>query len=103
MQAVIALLIGWLIDVAGTIAGRVMISLGISLVTMTGITAALNYGASQVSASWAGLPAIALQILGALSVSRDIGIIFGAIAARLALKGLSSDSLSFWVMRGKVG
>jgi hypothetical protein len=103
MPAIFALLMGFLVNVAGSIAGRVMISLGVSLVTYTGINASLNFALDYISHSWSSLPAITLEILGTLRVSQDLAILTGAITAKLVLKGLSSDSLSFWVMRGKLG
>ena len=103
MARIWILLMGFLVEAAATLAGRVMIALGISVVTYFGFTAAINSGVSYISSSWSALPPIALQILGTLRVAQDLAIVLGSISARLALKGLSNDSLSFWVMRGKLG
>lgn len=103
MQAIFFALMGYLVQAAGTIAGRVMVSLGIGLVTYTGVSASLDWGASFIASSMNSLPSVSLQVLGLLGVQRDIAIFLGAISARLVMNGLSSGSLSFWVMRGKLG
>jgi hypothetical protein len=103
MARIWTLLIGFLIEAVGTLAGRVMVALGIQVVTYYGFTAAINYGVSYITSSWVALPPIALQLLGTLRVAQDLAIIMGAISARLALKGLTADSLTFWVMRGRLG
>lgn len=103
MPALVLALLGGLIQLAGSIAGRVLIALGISIATMTGVGASLDWATSYITGAWSGLPPQALQLLSTLRVGQDIGILVGAILAKFALKGLSSDSVSFWVMRGRVG
>lgn len=103
MQAFFFALMGYLVQAAGTIAGRVMISLGIGLVTFTGISSSLDWAVGYISASFGSLPSITLDVLGMLGVQRNIAIFLGAVSAKLVLNGLNSGALSFWVMRGKLG
>lgn len=102
MPAFIYAIIGALIQAAGSIAGRAMIALGIGMVTMTGFQASLDFATDFIASRWSTLPVQAYQLLAVLRVGADIGIIVGAVIAKMTLKGLTSDSLTFWVMRGKL-
>lgn len=95
-------LLGGLITLAGTIVGRALIYLGISIATVTGISSSLDFAVSYIDSGWDALPTQAYQILSALRVSTDLGILVGAYTAKFALNGISSDSFSFWVMRGRI-
>ena len=93
---------GALITLAGTLAGRVLIALGIGIATVTGVSSSLDWAVSYLNTGWDALPPQAYQILSALRIGTDIGIIVGAYSAKFALNGISSDSFSFWVMRGRI-
>lgn len=95
-------LVGALVSAAGTLVGRVLIALGITAVTYVGVGASLDWMVAQWQSSLGNLPGKVLSVLGALRVGYDVGILVGAITARLTLAGLTSDSLTFWVMRGKI-
>lgn len=99
MPAWIIAFIGGLVEAATTVVGRILIFLGISVVTYSGVSEALSFAESYISSQWSGLPVYALQLLGALGIGTDVGIITGAIAARLSLSGLTSSGLSRWVTR----
>lgn len=99
MPAFLAMLIGALITAAGTIAGKVLIGLGISVVTITGVQAGLSWAMSNVVSSFAGLPAEMSQLIAALGVGEFISIIASAITARMFLNGLTGDSIKKWVLK----
>lgn len=103
MPAFILAFLGALMRMAPTLIGRVLIALGFQLVTITGLTLSLDWATAYVTSHWAGLPAISLQLLSALRVGTDIGILVGAILARLSLNGLQSGALSFMAMRARIG
>lgn len=96
-------LIAGLITASTTVAGRILLSLGIGIVTVTGTSVSLDWAIAYVSNHWTGLPAISMQLLGALRVGTDIGIVVGAILAKMSLNFLSTDSISKFVMKGRTG
>lgn len=97
------LLVGFLLQAVGSLVARVLIALGISAVTYTGVSQSIDFAASFIVSHWAALPALATQILGALRIGTDISIIIGCITARLTLSGLTSTGLSKWAMKVKTG
>lgn len=97
MPTFIAALLGGLVNIAGTLAGRVMIALGISVVTYTGISTSLEFLRSQVFTSFNGLPAELLGILALLKVGSSISIMMSAITVRMTLQGLTGDTMRQWV------
>lgn len=84
MGSVVALLMG----LAGPIAKRVLVSLGISLVTYTGLTAALESVLTQAQQAFGGLPSDVVQFLAIAGVWHGLSIVAGAMVARLALAPL---------------
>ncbi len=83
-------LLGGLINIAGTVAGRVMISLGFASITYTGVTVSLDYAKSQLIAAFAGLPAQVIGMLAIMNVGTVLSIVFSAVVARAVLNGLSA-------------
>jgi len=99
MPAFLAALLGGLINSAGTIVGKVLISLGIGYVTYTGLSESLDWLQTQLSSSFSGLPPEALQVLSALKVGQALAIILSAMAGRLVLNGLNSSGLKKMVLK----
>ena len=99
MVPFIAALIGGLANAASSIVGRVLIAMGFSFMTFTGIDVALAALKAQSFAAFAGLPAQAFAVMGALQVDRVSNIIFSALAARLFLNGLTSGSITRMVLK----
>ena len=97
MPIFIAALGGMLINLVGTLAGRVLIALGIAVVTYTGVDTTLDFLKSQAVASMMGLPAEMLAIMGLLKVGVCISIIASATTARLLLDGLTGGTFKRWV------
>jgi ABC-type Co2+ transport system permease subunit len=89
MPIFIAALWGGLIQVCGTLVGRIIVALGISLVTFGGIDTSLTWMKSQITNSFNGLPSQAVGVLSAAGVGAAVAIVISAIAARLALDALT--------------
>lgn len=100
MPLFLASLLGGLISVAGTLAGRVMIALGFQLVVFTGLQVTLDWIEARVVAEIGAMPAQAISILSTLQVDTAVTILLSAISARLLLKGLTNGSLTKWVSGG---
>jgi hypothetical protein len=99
MPIFLAALLGGRVSAAGSIAGRVLISLGISYVAYTGISAALDAIKAQVVTWLTGAPATIVTIMSLLKVDVAVSIIFSAYAARLVLRGLSSGKVTKMVIK----
>jgi len=79
---------GFLMNLVGPLAKRVLTALGFGFVTYVGIDAALNAALDAARSNLAGLPgdAVALMSLGGFSTA--IGIVTGAIVARVSIQQL---------------
>lgn len=94
-----ASLIGGLISAAGSLVGRVLLSLGIGYASYTGISVLLDSLKSQVQGTITGMPADLLPVFYVLKVDVIVSIIFSAVAARFVLMGLTSGTLKRMVVR----
>lgn len=99
MPVFLAALGGVLINVAATIAGRVLIALGIGVVTFTGLSGSMTWLKTQALSSLSGLPADAVALIAYLQVGTCINIIVSAIAVRATLQGLTGDTVKKWVLK----
>ncbi|WP_406625085.1 DUF2523 domain-containing protein [Acidovorax sp. SDU_ACID1] len=97
MPVFIAAIGGMLINLVGTLAGRVLIALGIGVATFTGVNASLTWLKDQAVSSIASLPPEVMGMLGTMKVGVAISIVTSAITARLILNGLSGDTFKRWV------
>ena len=67
MPVFIAAIGGMLINLVGTLAGRVLIALGISVVTYTGVSSSLDWMKAGALTALGGLPDALLEELGRFS------------------------------------
>lgn len=96
----VASLLGGLVQVAGMLVGRVLISLGIGYATFTGVDTTLTWVTTQFVSAMGGLPAAAVQMAGLLKVGVCVSMLLSAVAARLVLGGLTSGALTRMVLKG---
>ena len=80
----------FLIGMVGPMVLRVLATLGMSVVTFTGVTAIVGTLVSQAQASWAGLPSAVLGLGSLAGLPQALGIICGAFAARASLWAVTS-------------
>lgn len=88
MPVIAAALLGGLMNIAGSLVGRVLIALGLSVVTYQGVDTVLGKLKSDAVAALMGLPPELLGILGYMKVGVCISIIASAVAVRMGLSGL---------------
>lgn len=86
-----------LLELCGSIAGRVLIALGIGVATYTGISTTAGWLKGQAVAAFVGLGPEVLGILGMLKVGVCINIIFSAMFARALINGIQGDTFKRWV------
>lgn len=99
MPVFLATLGGVLLNIAGSFALRILTSLGISLVTYTGINTTLDWLKGQAIVSIQGLNGDVMGMIGVLQIGTCISIIFSAMTARLLITGFSGDTVKRWVTK----
>nr|WP_316644047.1 DUF2523 domain-containing protein [uncultured Roseateles sp.] len=99
MPLFIAALLGGLVSAAGTLVGKVLISLGIGYVVYTGVDFSLEWIKLMINASFAGLPPQTMQIMSTLKLGSFAAVLFSALAARLVLDGLTGGSIKRMVQK----
>jgi len=99
MPAIVAIFLGGLIQICGSLVGRVLVALGLSVVTYSGLSVSINYLKSQAVAAALGLPPDVVGMLSVLKVGSSLSIITSAILARLLITGLTGDTVKKWVLK----
>lgn len=99
MPLFVAAIIGALVQAAGSIVGRVLISLGIGYATYTGIDASISWARDSFVSGMSVLPAAAIGLAGLLKVGAIVSMITSAITARMVLKGLTGGSLTRMIQK----
>ena len=99
IPVIAASLIGGLISVTGTIVGRVLVALGVGVVTYTGVQFGIDSLLSNLDSAISGVPADILGLLGFMRVGEAINIIISAMSARMLLNGLHGDTIKKWVLK----
>ncbi|MCM5681914.1 DUF2523 domain-containing protein [Schlegelella sp. S2-27] len=99
MPVFIAALLGGLIQAAGTLVGRVLISLGFGYVTFTGLDTSLTWLRSMIAANFGAIPAQGMAVLSGAGAGSAVSIVLSAIAARMLLDGLTGGTLKKMVLK----
>ena len=99
LPVIAASVIGGLISVTGTIVGRVLVALGVGVVTYTGVQAGIDSLLANLDSAIAGVPADILGLLGFMRVGEALNIIISAMSARMLLNGLQGDTIKKWVLK----
>lgn len=99
IPVIVASLIGGLISVTGTIVGRVLVALGVGVVTYTGVQVGIDSLLSNLDSAISGVPADILGLLGFMRVGEAMNIIISAMSARMLLNGLQGDTIKKWVLK----
>ena len=100
MPLLMAALWGALISMAGTLVGRVLISLGIGYVVYSGVDASIAWAKAQWLASLTGVPAAAVAFAGMLKVGVCVSMLLSALTARMVLQGMTSGAVTKMVTKG---
>ncbi|MDO9448878.1 MAG: DUF2523 domain-containing protein [Rugosibacter sp.] len=75
----------WLMALVGPAAKKILVALGIGLVSYAGYSAIADQVRSAVIAQWGSIPASAVAILSIAGVGEALGIVLGAVATRSAI------------------
>lgn len=99
MPIFIAALIGGLIQAAGTLVGRVLISLGFGYVSYTALDTSLAWIRSSISSGFSNFGGQTMAVLSAAGVGTALNIVLSALAARLLLDGMTSGTVKRLVQK----
>lgn len=80
----------WLIGLVGPVVAQVLLSLGISVVALSGATAALAALRSSLLGYVSGMTLQGVQLAGLLGIWEGVGIWFGAMTFVLSWHGAGS-------------
>ncbi len=75
-----------LLSLVGPVLARILVSLGVSLVTMVGLVAAVATLKATVVGKLAGLPVVTLQLGGLFGLWIILGMFFGSLTFIMAWK-----------------
>lgn len=84
---------GWLIAMVAPIAKRLLVALGIGIVTYTGFQLVLDQITAAIASNISGAPIVAYQFASLMGFPEVAGIILGAIASRLTIEQLKRFQL----------
>lgn len=84
---------GLLQSIAGPIAKRVLISLGFGIVSYAGLQTAFTAAQSALTSAYGAITGDIAGILGLAGFGQAIGVILGAMAARIAFMQVSKLQL----------
>lgn len=93
----LAAVLGGLVQITGSLVGRVMLSLGLGLAVFTGVDASITFARDQLVASIGGLPANAIAVASAMKLGVCVSILTSALAMRVLIEGMSGGTLKKWV------
>ena len=102
MPAFVGWILGGLVSIAGMLVGRVLISLGMSLVIYYGMGLlfdALEASIWNAMTSMAGTSPRLMQMLGILQVGTCFNIVISAVGVKYGMRALSGDQVKQWVHR----
>jgi len=99
MPIFIGALIGALIQVLGTLVGKILVSLGIGYAVYSGVDASITFARDYFISSMNGLGGNALAVAGTMKVGTCVSILTSAITTRLTINGLTSGTMKKFVMK----
>jgi len=96
---IVGMIGGALLSLAGSFVLRVLVALGLGVVSYYGFSSALDFFKNLVTSNLSGLPADMLSLLGYMKVGKTLTIIFSAMLASVAVKGLSNGVYKRFVLK----
>jgi hypothetical protein len=99
MPAFIAMFMGAFLNIAASLVGRVLLSLGIGVAVYTGLSSSLTFLKTNAVQAFGALPAQVLGMMATMKVGESISIVSSAILVRLLVNGLNSDTVKRWTTK----
>ena len=92
-------LLGWLIEIAGTLVGKVLLSLGISYLSYKGLDAVVGAAKAQFFSGLGGLSPTTVAIMGVMKIDVAVNMLCSALIGRLTLAGMTSGAMKKMVLK----
>lgn len=83
----------WLISLVGPVIAKALVQLGLGAITYVGMAETLSYLLTTAKSSFLGIDPVYLQLLAVAGVPQGLGIISGAMVARIAFAQTKKFSL----------
>lgn len=99
MPVFLASLGGMLLQLTASWVGRVLLSLGIAVITYGGVNTTLSWLKGQAVYAFSGLPSDMIGLMAYMQVGNCISMIFSAIVVRQTLSGITSGTFKRWVTK----
>jgi len=80
----------WLAALLPSLVGKVLAALGLGVVTMTGFMVAWDALKGHVLGNFEGMPSAMMGLAGLAGVGEGLGLILGAITAKVAFVAIQS-------------
>jgi hypothetical protein len=90
---------GVFLNIAASLVGRVLVALGMAVVTYTGVSATLTFFKSGAIAALLSLPPEIVGMLSLMKVGSCVSMVMSAIVMRLTLQGLTGDTMKSWIKK----
>jgi hypothetical protein len=97
MQFFVFALIGALVQGAGTLVGKVLISLGIGMAVYSGVDTSITYARDFVIGQISATHSQTVAAASACKVGVCISIITSALVVRMTLNGLTGGTVKRWI------
>lgn len=95
----VAAIVGGFLEVCSSLVGRVLVALGIGLVTYTGMDAGLDFFRQKmIDALGSAGPAV-VGMAGVLQLDVVLSILIAAVTLKLLLAGASSSTMKRWMVK----
>lgn len=99
MPVWVAAIVGGFLEVCSSLVGRVLVALGIGLVTYTGLNTGLNIFKEKMIASVNSAGTTAAGIIGVLQLDAALSVLLAAVALKMTLAGANSDVMKRWMVK----
>lgn len=99
MPVFVAAILGALVEMAGTLVGKVLVSLGIGYMVYSGVDVSITWARDMCINSFTGLSSDAVGIASTMKVGVCISMVSSAYVVRVTLQGLTSGSIKRMVQK----
>lgn len=93
---------GFITAVLASLVARILISMGVTVTTFTGLEYAMSAVKNRIEDAFTGLPVAVSQLIAMAEIDTAINIIFAAYVLRWTLRGMAGGAWTTWI-KGPLG